>query len=450
MNLPHGSLPKRSACRSGETALIQLRLKPLLYLICLLADFSGFMVVFAVTRQLAEQHAPLWYLGLAGAVFAGSSGAANVIGGLVAHRVNDRAVFLFGAVVMVLAVALCASGDPGARLFLLRYALLGIGLGCIYPTLIGWLSADQDAHADRRGVSRTLILYCISWNLGMMCGQLVSGSLFLKGLSRLYAVAGGTAGINIVLALLAVGIVSRRSPRRADGSSSVPAESPSPTADGLWTTALRFRRLSWIANLGGTFGGSLIFHLLPDLAVSLGMASDSHGSLLAWWRGVVIATYGAMHVFGFWHYRLAASVASQLLGVAGLLLIAAAPSAGWLPEGIPSSVLLLLGVTLHGQLVGYNYFSGLFYSTAGSVRSGRTLAAGIHEATLAVGMAAGTLTGGVLGSTLGKSTPWLLAAAVLSGLLLLQAAAWMSWLHGDLRSAAAAGRRTVCEEGASS
>ena len=31
-----------------------------------------------------------------------------------------------------------------------------------------------------------------------------------------------------------------------------------------------FKRLSWIANLGGTFGGSLIVHLLPGLAVTIG------------------------------------------------------------------------------------------------------------------------------------------------------------------------------------
>ena len=77
-----------------------------------------------------------------------------------------------------------------------------------------------------------------------------------------------------------------------------------------------------------------------------------------------------------------------------------------------STMALFVGLALHGQLVGYNYFSGLFYSTAGSSQDQRTMAAGIHEATLAAGMAIGTVTGGVLGSMIGQRVPYLLAAMV--------------------------------------
>ena len=54
--------------------------------------------------------------------------------------------------------------------------------------------------------------------------------------------------------------------------------------------AAAFKRLSWIANLGGMFGASMIIHLLPDLAVAIGVHPHDHGKLLASWRGVIIGT----------------------------------------------------------------------------------------------------------------------------------------------------------------
>ena len=171
----------------------------------------------------------------------------------------------------------------------------------------------------------------------------------------------------------------------------------------------------------------MIFHLLPDLAVSIGIPADDHGGLLAYWRGVVIVTYLLMHYSAFWHYRLTASVFSQCLGVIGLVCIAQAPSV----------LLLFIGLTFHGQLVGFNYFAGLFYSTAGSSQESRSLAAGLHEASLAAGMAAGTVLGGTLGTLVNERAPWFLAAGVLSGLIALQLTAWKRW-HGSLRAEPAA------------
>jgi len=389
-----------------------------LYLICVLADFAGFVVVFAVSRGLAEQDAELWYLGLAGAAFAGSSGVANVLSGWASHRFDSRYVFVGGAVTVAVAVAACGLGNTTSLWFLPRYCLLGVGLGTLYPTLIGWLNRDQDAHSNRRGVSRTLILFCVSWNVGMMSGQMTSGALFSWSPQLAYGVAFAVASVNVLLAIAAARLVAQ-SVREPFGSATKSTHADvEPVSDpGQVEVAGRFKQLSWIANLGGTFGGSLIFHLLPEMAVSIGVPADDHGSLLAYWRGVVIATYLLMHFFGFWHYRMSTSIVSQLLGVLGLLMIAQAQSA----------VVLFIGLTLHGQLAGYNYFSGLFYSTAGSSRNRRTMAAGIHEATLAIGMSSGTILGGVLGSQIGPRAPWFLAATVLLVLVGLQLFAWWRW-----------------------
>jgi predicted MFS family arabinose efflux permease len=119
-------------------------------------------------------------------------------------------------------------------------------------------------------------------------------------------------------------------------------------------------------------------------------------------------------------------VATQLLAAAGLVVIALADS----------SVTLLVGLALLGQLVGFNYFSGLFYSTAGSSQTRRALAAGIHEATLAAGMAVGTIVGGMLGTLVNHRTPYLLAAGVLVVLLVVQSVAWRNWVRPLTSSAA--------------
>ena len=162
----------------------------------------------------------------------------------------------------------------------------------------------------------------------------------------------------------------------------------------------------------------MVIHLLPDLAVAIGVQPEAHGKLLASWRGVIVGTYLLMHYVDQWHYRLSTALASQALAAFGLIIIARAESA-WA---------LLAGLTLLGQLVGYNYFSGLFYSTAGSSHERRALAAGIHEGTLAAGMAIGTIAGGVLGSLAGRRIPYLLAGVVMLVLIVVQSTAWWRWV----------------------
>ena len=383
---------------------------PLLYLICGLTDFAAFVVVFTVSRSLAETNAEPWYLGIVGAGLSCCAGVGSFLGGWLSHRFDGRVVFLSGATTIALSIVACGLVDHHNLFFLPGYWLLGIGLGFLYPPLMGWLNQGEDPHANRRGVSRRLILFCVAWNVGMMCGQLAAGSLFSWGADSAYLVAFLVALLNVAIAFVAV--------RRVVPLAAVPDDVKRQDHEGM-ALAAAFKQLSWLANLGGMFGGSMVIHLLPDLAVHIGVAPDDHGKLLACWRAVIIATYLLMHGVAFWHYRLNTALASQALGASGLVVIALAESA----------MTLFIGLALLGQLVGYNYFSGLFYSTAGSSHDRRALAAGIHEATLAAGMAIGTVVGGVLGSLAGHRMPYLLAAAVVLVLLAVQSAAWWSWVR---------------------
>jgi predicted MFS family arabinose efflux permease len=183
--------------------------------------------------------------------------------------------------------------------------------------------------------------------------------------------------------------------------------------------ATNFKRVGWIANLGGMFGGSMVVHLLPDLAVNIGVPADRHGQLLAGWRVAIISTYLLLHASHFWHFRFRVSVLSQLLAAIGLVVISQSTSAA----------MLLGGLVLLGQMVGYNYFSGLYYATLGSSDENRAWAAGVHEATLASGMAVGTTLGGYLGSTGNFRVPYLFAAGVLVVLVGVQALVWRKWVR---------------------
>lgn len=401
---------------SARSVAVLLRL---LYLICMLADFSAFVVIFTASRSLAESGAESWYLGVVGAGLSFCSGVGSILGGWLSHRFDGRVIFVSGAVLVVASTASCGLIDPRALRYLPGYWLLGIGLGFLYPPLMGWLNRGEDAHANRRGVSRRLILFCVSWNLGMMCGQLTAGWLFEWGPSGAYGAALAVALVAVFFAIVAA--------RRVAPVAALPIDA-TPADQENREVASAFKRLSWLANLGGMFGGSMVVHLLPDLAVSIGVDPSHHGNLLACWRVAIIATYLLMHFADFWHYRLDVALASQLLGACGLVVIGAATS--WQP--------LLVGLALLGQLVGYNYFSGLFYSTAGSSTERRALAAGIHEATLALGMAVGTIVGGVLGTLAGPRAPYILAAAVLVLVTGAQVAAWRRWARPLRRKAQAA------------
>ncbi len=384
----------------------------LLYLNCWLTDLAGFMVIFAVSRGLAEQQAPAWYLGVVGAGVSFCAGVGSILGGWLANQWDARKVFLSGAGLMVISIIACWVGNPESKWFLPLYWLLGIGIGALYPPLVGWLNQGEVKHSQSHSVSRTLILYCISWNFGMLCGQLSAGEIFSKwGASWTFGISLLVGVINLVVAWFASAHV-----KTVTQVTEITEAAPATRETVL---ATNFKRVGWIANLGGMFGGSMVVHLLPDLAVNIGVPADRHGQLLAGWRVAIISTYLLLHASHFWHFRFRVSVLSQLFAAIGLVVISQSTSAA----------MLLGGLVLLGQMVGYNYFSGLYYATLGSSDENRAWAAGVHEATLAAGMAVGTTLGGYLGSTGNFRVPYLFAAGVLVVLVGVQAVVWRKWVR---------------------
>ena len=384
------------------------------YLISCLTDFTAFLVVFTVSRELAETDASLLRMGLIGAVGAVVASVSNFFFGRLADRFGRRRMVVGGALLLI--------ATPGVVYYLhwyyVAYALSGIATGMIFPSVVALLSHGRGPGNGVGGISRTLILFCLSWNVGLMSSQALGGWLFTVDMQwpLLAACCLGTAD------LIAASFL--RKPR----SEPVAAESPAALerrTNGRSMSAA-FVRLAWVANLGGAFSIAMIFHLFPKLAVEMDVPADQHGFMIAMMRLFIIGVYLLMHWFSFWHFRFRLAILSQALAVAGLLLLAGATDV-WH---------LWLGLAALGQSTGFNYFASLYYSTTGSSDARRASASGIHEATLAIGLAAGSGVGGLIGELAGVRWSYMLGAAVIVLMVGTQVAVYLRHTRSHVRLAA--------------
>ena len=368
-----------------------------LYAITWLTDFALFLLVFVVSRDLAERGASLLTMGVAGGGFSFAVAASSIVFGHLSDRLGRKRPICTGILVMLLGLASCGLLVPGTTLYFAAYWLVGIGAGLIYPPIIAWLSQGPNVCNGASGVSRTLIRFCLAWNLGLICGQMSGGWLFAIG--RHWPLV---AGVGLLTIDLIVALTTRGTPVVTTGDAPDPAD----PAVQRRSVSAAFARLSWISNLGGAFAISVIFHLFPKLMVTLDVSSGRHGMMLVLIRLVAMSAYLVMYRSAFWHYRFSVSLVVQAVAVAGLVMITVASN----------QLMLLAGLAAIGLLVGHNYFASLYYSTSGATEERIGAASGIHEATLGLGFAGGSLLGGLLGNLAGVRMPYLLAAGLIIAL----------------------------------
>jgi len=378
--------------------------RTLLYGFTWLSEFCGFLLIFAVTRELAQTGASLLEMGILGGGMSLTLSTSCILSGRLSDRIGRRQVMGVGLVLLILSVLGCRLIDKEHSMFYASYWAAGVALGFIYPSLYAWLSVTR-RYPHASGIGRTILFFCLMWNLGLICGQLAGGWLFKASDSGDWPLH-----LSIALAFLSMLLL------RVIGPSPAPKEyqeAPDSEAHGeLPNQALSaaFAKLAWLANLGGTFSMSMVIHLFPKLAVQAGIPPDQHGMILALSRVVVIAMYFALFYFSFWHHRVGPALAVQVLGAVGLLVISYSRE----PAGF------ILGLACLAQLSGFNYFASLYYSTAGSTHDRRGAASGVHEATLALGMAGGCILGGVAGQLGDLGTPYRLGAIVVFSLAIAQ------------------------------
>ncbi|MEO1997111.1 MAG: hypothetical protein ABGZ17_17720, partial [Planctomycetaceae bacterium] len=170
-----------------------------------------------------------------------------------------------------------------------------------------------------------------------------------------------------------------------------------------------FMRLGWLANFAGMFSMSTLWFLLPKLAVALSIPADAHGLILSSGRATVMLCYLVMHLLPHWHFRFRYSVLSQALGCVGMLIVSSASSVAALG----------LGVVLMSVMMGYNYFSSLFYNRHANEERRQGRGFGLNEAFLGLGAAGGSLLGGLAIPDWGARAPFGISAA-----LILAALSW--------------------------
>ena len=367
-----------------------------LYLITCSTHFTMMLVVFAVSRELAEEGRGLAFMGLTGAVIAASLAVSCLLGGRLSDRFGRRRLIIFGCVLMIVVPPIA-----GARWYLLAYLLAGIGGGAIFPALTAWLTSGTSPRSNWSRVSGRLVVFCVAWNLGILSAQITGGILY--DIDRLAP----------FIAAMLVGLVNLGA---AIMASPIPLIHPDFDIDEHGdhfdhrARSATFARLAWIANLAGAFSMSMVLHLLPRLVVDIGIPPDAHGFMLATMRLLVMGVYLLMYGLNFWHHRFSTALVSQLIAVLGLTLIALAGNAP----------ILWLGLAGLAQLMGYNYFASLYYTTSGSTEEQRGAATGIHEATIAAGFTLGSTIGGLVGQHTDLRAPYALSAAVILALALVQ------------------------------
>jgi len=238
--------------------------------------------------------------------------------------------------------------------------------------------------------------------------QYGGGTLYLTGSRTLFYAAAVVAAVDLALALR-VRLIMHSQALRSTPEPEALDRAVSPAGD---TKSITFVRMGWLANLGSAVAVSTVLHLFPSLAVSLGIEANVHGEILAGMRIVAISVYLVLHRTTFWQHRFVSNVVVQLAAIGGLLVVFFA--------GQPTT--LLAGLSGIALLVGFTYFSGIYYGSTGHEEKRRGFASGMHEASLGLGIAVGSAAGGLLGSVFGERSPYLFAAAVVAVLLGMQTA----------------------------
>ena len=378
-----------------------------LYCIALSTDCSFMLFIFTVTRLMAENRESLLTLGILGTVSSMGYALGAPIGGRVFDLWGERRVITVGAATQLLVLLACMQWHSSNHWLYLMGAITGASVGCLHPPVIARLTQGGLSRLGSRLTGRRLFRFCLSWNLGMIGGQIVGGWLFPFN---------PTLPLLVGVLLMVGVLILVRLPLTIPAPDSFPeAEQEVPVTP---KTARTFVYLGWLANVASAMGLSVIIHLFPHLATELEISPPTHGMMLAANRLTVIAIYSLMYCTTFWRYRVFSALLVQLCALAGLTLLVYSRAV----------LFLTIGLVLFGLLSGYNYFSSIFYSTTtfGGQRQG--IASGMHEASLALGFAAGALGGGLVSLWLGPRAPYQTVALVVVLTALVR-----SWVHWKAR-----------------
>ena len=150
-----------------------------LYLLTYLSDLCNTLFVFTGTRYLAEHDGDLMHLGILGVCVSLSYALSAAVVGHLCDRFGRRRLIALGSLMLASANAAALQTMDTPWIYL-EYALSGVAVSLIFPPLIALFSEEQGGTRGDHGRSSTrpLILFCLSWNLGVVSGNLTAGAVF--------------------------------------------------------------------------------------------------------------------------------------------------------------------------------------------------------------------------------------------------------------------------------
>ncbi len=379
-----------------------------LLIITILNDAAINLIVFFLTRYMAEHGAGLIRLGIAGGIFSISFAVSSIVFGGVSDKSGRKKTIIYGIALIFFGTIGCLIVEPTRSLFFVFFVFIGISPGLVYPALIAWLGQDTDRFSNR-AVSGRLLLFCLSWNAGVVIGMITGGRLYLLRYDGPIIASLIFLGINCILILLCKEETGKGGQERYIA--------PPPDFSGQSGKAQKapgdsdlYKRLGRLTALGFAVSMSTILYLFPQVAVEIELPADKHGIIIALMRVSVIGTYLIMHFYSFWKYNPAVLFITEGAGVIGLLLV-------FFTRNL---FLISTGLFLIGILSGYGYFAGLYYGNNDPNSSCMGRDSGLHQGFLGIGVAAGSVMGGLIGKQFGSGYPFLLSAIILSLIIIIQ------------------------------
>lgn len=289
--------------------------------------------------------------------------------GRLLHRHNARPILLVSIVaLMVLSVPLFFTATFWPALWLL--SVFGVAVACAFNSFQTFMRGEAVAGS----LALTIARYTISWSFGIACGFLFGG--VLKDI-------GGPIALAAFSVLACSSIIALVLTHRVSDAEHVSADAVVEEADGQAEPQARpvdsrYVVIGWMLCVSANFSQRPLTTFIPKFHAENGSSAWVAGFLLF----VLLVGQGVSgyhcHKLRRWLYRLQPLVIVQLLLVAALALLWAAPSF-W------SSLLVVLVL---GFLFGFVYFSCVYY-VSNDVRSSRNV--GINEAMVGGGTILGML-----------------------------------------------------------
>ena len=315
-----------------------------------------------------------------------------------ADRLGAKRLVMSGVLAFSVLMALLAWA-PSVWTLLLVIGLCGcVGGACLWPPLMGWVSAGK------RGakLNRAMAWFSFSWASGGIAGALIGGILFEIRQWLPFVIAA-------VALLLLFGLVCSARRRRTEGKAD-DTTADAPRHARRRTALVHMSMVALLLTHGPIFGSRA---LLPSLIDQMSLGANLYGRIMA---GMGLTMTTCFFVLGRtvrWHHRPEFLLSMQATAVVALIALAGSET----PVAIAVFTIAMMPVFV---LI---YSSHLFYRIASG--AGRTASTATHEIFLSLGMCTGSFGAGALGEWIGirQAFYWLAGLIVVS--MAVQVLLWL-------------------------